>query len=310
MKLLITGDWHIRATAPRHRIDSYYNKQMGKLLWIMNLAKKKGCSTILQPGDFFDSPDVPNHVKRDIIKLILLYNIPIYTVFGQHDTKYRNKGNTALAVLAEANIVTLLGEQPVVHKYEETLHIYGASWQESIPNIVDSSATNILVLHKMIVQDKPLFPDQREYNRAPQFLKQYNSFDLIVSGDNHNSFKYTADSTLINCGSLMRMTTAQYTHKPCVWIYDTNTKQALKYLIPIEDAAEVFAVEAEEIKERNKELEAFVKTLSSGSTKVTLSFEDNLEALLHTTNIEINTEIVDLCHSILAKYYEGGKQDA
>lgn len=298
MKILCTGDWHTRATAPRYRIDKYYQVQMQKLKWIFELGKKEDCICILQPGDFWDGPDVPNHVERDIIHLIYQYNIDVYSVFGQHDTKYRSQNNTALAVLAKAEVIDILGTTPI--EYKATVHIYGVSWEQEIPKIRDKKVVNILVLHKMIVEGKPLWQEQTNYTKASVFLKKCKDFDLIVSGDNHNSFMVNAGNQfLINCGSLMRMTAAQRKHKPCVWIYDTETKDVKQHFIPIAPVEEVFSEKAEEIKEQNEELEAFVTILATDKEELSVSFEDNVEILI----VIVNKEVKDLAHEFLANYY-------
>jgi len=61
---------------------------------------------------------------------------------------------------------------------------------------------------------------------------------------------------------------------------------------------------ADEIKEKNEALEAFMEGLSSDYS-IELNFEENLKNLM----IENKTDnrIKDLTESFLEKYYEGGK---
>jgi len=304
MKFLCCPDFHIRATAPRNRIDDYYQTQLSKLGWVFDLSDKEGCGAILQPGDFCDSPDLPNHVVKDIISLAYHCEPYLFSVFGQHDKKYRNNDNTVLSVLEEAEAVYLLRDTPF--KFKNNVHIYGASWEEFIPKVVNKNMINILVLHKMIVRDKPLWPGQTEFTKAKTFLKKYKDYDLVVSGDNHNSFSIVGfpvkedGPILINCGSLMRMTTTQQNHRPCVWIYNSETKKAKQYFIPIQPSEEVFSPEAEETKERNLEMEAFIEKLATGDKEVTLSFEDNLNVLM---NKKVESKVKELANGFLERYY-------
>jgi DNA repair exonuclease SbcCD nuclease subunit len=308
MKILCSGDWHVRATTTKYRTSEYTDLMFNKIKWIIDFAIEQKCFVILQPGDFFDSPDIPNHINKRLIKLILGYHGNVYTVFGQHDTKYRNLDNTALAVFAEAEVIDILNDTPI--EYEETLpvHIYGASWEKLIPKPTDNKACNILVLHKMIVKDKPLFPDQTDYLRANDFATKCKDYNIIISGDNHNSFSYTPNGhrlpSVINCGSLMRMTTAQYTHRPCVWLFDTITNKITQHYIPIKPVQEVFKPEAAEMKERDKKMDAFIKTITNTNDDLQLSFEDNLKTLL--SNKKVRTDIQKLAKDFIKKYYEQG----
>jgi len=308
MKFLCTSDWHTRITNPRYRTDNYYESLMKKIGWIFDLADEEQCTAILHGGDLCDSPDQSNNVKVDIIKLCHKYKISLYIIAGQHDLLYRKFSNTTLAVLAEAGVVTILNSDPII--YDDNINIYGASWEEEIPEVIDKDATNILLIHKMIVQDKPLWPGQTDYTTAKSTLLKYADYYLIVSGDNHNSFMATTTtekkqgSVLLNCGSLMRTTVAQREHRPCIWIYDVDLHSFKQHFIPIAPIEDVMDLEtADEIKEKNEALEAFMEGLSSDYS-IELNFEENLKNLM----IENKTDnrIKKLGNSFLEKYYEGG----
>lgn len=308
MKILCTGDWHVRATPTRFRTSSYYEQMLNKHEWVANLAKENNALIILQPGDFGDSPDFPDYVARDIIKIYK--DIVLYTVYGQHDMKYRQLDKTKLALLIETEALELVNEDPDVwdEDFNKTpVAIYGASWDEPIPEVKNKECFNILVIHKMIVENDPLFPDQENYSEAAEIADNYSDYNLIVSGDNHHSFSYFPESgpAIINCGSLMRMTTAQYDHKPCVWVVDTETGELGQHFIPIEPVEKVFKEEVEEIKERDEKMEAFIKTLSSGKRDTVLSFEDNLKKIMKKS--EVDGEIVKLVDSFVSGYYNNGE---
>ena len=308
MKFLIIGDLHIRATNPRYRIDDYYSTLMRKLKWIFDLAKKENCGAILQPGDFFDSPDQSNKVEIDLINLLKEKDIPIYTVLGQHDLRFRQPTNVALTKFDVLNKVCIVNKNGI--DLGNNVHIYGASWEEEIPKIKDTKVISILVMHRMVIKDKSLWPGQTDYTTAKSILLRYVDYYLIVSGDNHNSFMATTTtekkqgSVLLNCGSLMRTTVAQREHRPCIWIYDVDLHSFKQHFIPIAPIEDVMDLEtADEIKEKNEALEAFMEGLSSDYS-IELNFEENLKNLM----IENKTDnrIKKLGNSFLEKYYEGG----
>ena len=307
MKIICCGDWHIRATPTKFRTSEYYDQMLTKIKYIMNFAIENSIFIVLQPGDFFDSPDIPNRVFVDIIKSI--GPAVVHVVFGQHDTKHRRTEDTALAVFIESEAVELLTDKPTTYDERKVVDIYGSSWGESIPIVVNPKHYNILVLHKMIVKDKPLFPDQKNYINSTDFAESLLNYDLVVSGDNHNSFSYLPEDaqlpSIVNCGSLMRMTTAQYDHKPCFWVVDTITEGVKKYVIPILPTIEVFKEEAIEIKERDEKMEAFIRTLDDTKLTTQLSFEANAQELLATTKMK--SSIGRLINGFIKDYYSQEK---
>jgi len=316
MKILLTGDWHFRHSVPRKRIDDYPKTQIKKLKFIFNLAKDKNCAFVLQPGDFFDSHKANDFLKREMIKLIKEASLPmtehpfIETIFGQHDLRYHSSdtNNTPLRVLEAAQVIDILGYRrgapdvyitsppKIVHS---NVHIYGASWFEDIPEIT-TEGINILLIHKMIVKDKLLWEGQEDTTKGNILLRKHN-FDLIVSGDNHQSFTVSnGKKHLVNCGSLMRMTTAQLDHKPVVYIYDTKDKSLEEHLIPIEPVNKVFDLsKIEKEKKENKELEAFVTHLKSNAKIDGLDYPKNLKEYLITNKETVEQEILDIIGEVM-----------
>jgi len=274
MKLLLTGDWHLTNTAPEKRIDNYVKAQDRKIDFICTLAKEKNCACIIQPGDFFDSHKANDFLKRKMIQILMDTHLPpILTIFGQHDLRYHSSDtrNTPLRVLEAAEIIDILGHMEI-----EDVNIYGASWFEDIP-MPEIEGINILVIHKMIIKNNKLWEGQEDVTKGNILLRN-SGFDLIVSGDNHQSFTIsTGKKHLVNCGSLMRMTTAQLEHKPVVYIYDTKDKSLEEHFIPIEPAEKVFDLSTiEKEKKENKELEAFVSQLKKDTKIEGLDYAKNL----------------------------------
>jgi DNA repair exonuclease SbcCD nuclease subunit len=307
-KFLITGDWHLRATKPRFRIDKYVETQNRKISWIFETAKEYGCEAILQPGDLFDSFDVPNKLKIELIKKFKEYtDIPIITVFGQHDLKYRNYADTVLSLFREVDVVNplALGVRLYIGKDEEVC-VYGSGWDDSVPT-PDSGVFNILLTHEMIVGNGVLWYGQEDYIEAKDALKKWEGFDLIVSGDNHQAFNYkSADRMLLNCGSLMRTTIAQRDHQPVVWIYNTDTKSAECLKVPIEPIEEVMDLElADVVKIRNKKMEEYKGQLSV-DYEVELDFEKNVFDIGKANKVRKSTKLV--MQNIFKQYYVEANQ--
>jgi DNA repair exonuclease SbcCD nuclease subunit len=118
MKILLTGDLHLRFKRPRWRKDEdYLDTQFTKLSQIFSIYRKEKCKLLIQPGDFFDSVDVPWLVVRNAIWEIFgaLGLHKICVVRGQHDLRYHSKkvANTPLSVLEASGVIDILDSSPV-----------------------------------------------------------------------------------------------------------------------------------------------------------------------------------------------------
>ncbi len=276
MKVLITGDWHLTEKRPVNRIDDYETAMFRKLEFIMNTAIEHDCDCILQPGDFFDDPKPSYRFFVEILNFFELHhNVTVFTVFGQHDMKYRNQEDTALQALTTATWVIRIANSN---------NIYGCSFNEDIPTS-RSNDFRILLIHKMIVADK-LWAQQEGHVFCNTFLRE-NKFDLIVSGDNHQGFFYEVGKrALFNCGSLMRSRIDQADHKPFIVIYDTFTRKWEQIFIPIDPVEKVMKIEeVKKIKERDENLDAFVSGLSD-QKEFGLDFQSNLISYCEENNID------------------------
>jgi DNA repair protein SbcD/Mre11 len=280
MNILLTGDLHLTDKTPENRIDNYPETVLNKFKFILNFAKEKKVKFILQPGDLFDSPNPSYSLFTKVVRMINEHEIPIYTVFGQHDLRYRNSGNTGLLALSASCPDMILNPNSIGGE----ISIQSAGWEEIIPK-PRVSKYNILITHRMIIHKK-LWEGQEDYEIGSEFLKTH-KFDLIVSGDNHQFFiENIGKRWLINCGSMMRSTIAQTEHFPCVMLYDTATVDWSEINIPIKPAEEVFKMEqVMKTKERDEKLEAFVEGLSSHK-EMGLSFEENLLSYMAANNVD------------------------
>lgn len=289
MKLVFTSDWHNTDKTPSCRIDDYQENQVNKINFIQKTAKKCKAEHILEAGDLTDTPFLSYLYFR---KLLRLFWFSIYTVYGQHDLRYRNKGNTPLDALHDSlnGIIKILppnSHQPL----GENVDLYGCSYGEKIPEIINPKNFNILLIHKMLLAKKEKDWEE-EYELGNKFLSD-NDFNVIVSGDNHQSFHVkSGNKFLFNCGSLMRSTIDQIEHKPCIYIFDTATSKFEQIFIPIHPWQKCFDLE-KKIKEEetNEQMESFVQGLSKHKD-MGLNFTDNLFTYLKKNKID--SKIIDI----------------
>ena len=281
----VCGDLHITEKTPVNRVDDYAKTILTKLEFILKIAQKNKCN-LFQPGDFFDNPSPSYRLFSKVVDLLNKYNdVNIYSIFGQHCMKFRNKENTASAALAQSCTNFILISSTGLN-INENITLYGSNYNEDPPEVT-SINFNVLLIHRMMIQDK-LWANQKEYTQAGSFLR-VNKFNVIVSGDNHQGFicdQKTTGKHLFNCGATGRTTIAQFDHKPFIIIFDIDTKKYKQIFIPIEPSEKVFNLEkVEREKEKNENLKAFVTGLSADK-EIGMKFEDNLNAFLAEINVQ------------------------
>ncbi|MEN6445543.1 MAG: metallophosphoesterase [Candidatus Cloacimonas sp.] len=293
MKFFCTSDWHLRATTPKNRIDDFSAELFRKVDWIYNMAYHNQCSYILRAGDLTNSATLPYSVTQKYIDLFLSWKekeVIGIDIAGQHDMRYHSNDleNTPIMTFAAAKSIILLGRGDMFEP-EEGIHIYGAGWNDDIPEIEDPEAFNILIIHSMMISEK-IWYGQENYDSARKFLKD-NNFDLIVSGDNHKTVvscvsHINGDKWLLNTGSLMRQKSDQMDHKPCIFIFDTETRKSDIHYIPCKDISQVMNIEKiSKEKEQSKELNDLKEKLNENVEESGLDYLLNLRLGLSTSGL-------------------------
>jgi exonuclease SbcD len=305
-KILLTGDWHIKASNPRNRIGQYKKQQWDKIEWILDLADRENCLCILQPGDLFDNRQMPEEIKTDYIYLFKRSKVPIFTVYGQHDMQYhKNKRNSAMAVLESADAIRVLSDVPI--EVDDNVHVYGASWGEEIPDVVNKGNINILVIHTMVIEERLLWPGQKRFTKKNILMKGNNDYDIFCCGDNHNTFyDDNGRQQVFNLGSLMRSTIAQLAHEPTVAIHDIDNDSLELYKVPIEPAEIVFDVEKINKEADRADFTEFFNLLSSEAKDTGVDFETNVKMLSDKAKFTEEEQVI--ARNYISEYHQSKEE--
>lgn len=305
MKLLLLSDIHLAVDNPIARLDNMVETQWDKLRYIFDYAEKNEIEYILQAGDF-------THTKRSWSLLEKLSNylmtkrtvVEIMLVKGQHDSFYHQMGNhrTTTGVLISSGIVTLLDSKPI--NIGDEINIYGCSYGEEIPEILNKSFFNILVIHAPI-GDKPY--GNFEYSDAKRFLKKHKQYDLILCGDVHEKFIIEDKNRIIcNTGVMLRHEASKQMmeHKPCFFVYHIDTNKIKEIIIPALPSDQVLSRDhLERKKERESNFEDFINNIQKMKGNHSISFDDNLKRVIKTN------KTVNAVKSIIDRYLQEGRSD-
>lgn len=298
--MILASDLHLRRTRPRSRKDDYFSTQEKKFRFILELAQES--PPLVVPGDIFHIAKPGEALLRWVIDLLMEYDVRPIVVPGQHDLPSHNLNllhESGLGVLASADLIDLLTDgQPYWlpdnhhNTYGLEIYIHGYPYG-TIPDTTVVGLPGVLLWHHMVINE-PLWPGQLA-DKANSILRKYKDFDLIVTGDNHQSFAISETDSgwkverdgrgprwLVNPGSMMRMTASQVDYQPCVYKYENWVVKRIP--LPIEE--DVFDLsELEQAKEKDSRIQAFIEKLG-GDWEFGLSFEKNLEEFLIKNKVD------------------------
>lgn len=285
---IAAADDHVRNGSPECRTDNYVEAIFKKLEFRNSIAKKYNIP-ILHAGDIGD--------KNYFVKegngwtsavynryIEAMHNVNIISCMGNHDLPghdIQNINQSALGGLIESGVVELLNESTC---RINNCNIYGSSWNCEIPMPTNPSSTNVLVIHKMIINNLPLWPGQ-EAPKAQDILKQNPNYDLIISGDNHQTFisEYKG-RLLVNCGSMMRSSTKQFDHKPCFFLYYPESNSVEKVFYPIDLPEEVISLKHIEKKNNtNNRVEKYTNLVKKADLSELKTFRENSEIFISSS---------------------------
>lgn len=271
--MILCSDFHLREDTPTCWTGNFMDDQTLALGFIYGLQTKHNCP-VVHAGDLFHhwkpSPWLLGYAMRFLPK-------QFYTVYGQHDLPQHNwdlREKSGLSCLYEAGKVKLF--------LREIGCSYGQEPKIEKGTVRMISNCDILVWHHLTYITPP-FPGATGGN-AQAILRKYPQFDLIVTGDNHQSF-YTEHEgrLLVNPGCLTRQTADQIDFQPRValWYADTNTIEWVN--IPIQKDV-ITRDHIEHKQERDERIGAFISRLN-GDWQAGMSLEQNLEIFFNTNQV-------------------------
>lgn len=289
---ILTADLHIQENAPVCRLDNWMETQERKHQWLSALQKKHGCP-VLVAGDLFNhwkpNPFLIGWCGRNLANDIIA--IP-----GQHDLEAHNLANiqkSGINALADNGRIILLDEP---YGYNTgVFDVNGFPWGIELTQCKTKiyEAPQVALIHYGVYQNKPHYPGaEHKGGTAISVIKKMPGFDLIVSGDNHQTFTHhwndgKRNTILVNPGSFMRTSAAQADFKPSVFLWCAATNEVEQVFIPIEKGV-ISREHIDEPQERNERLTAFVDRLDK-NIELTISYKENMKRHLAKNKVKKST---------------------
>lgn len=268
-KMIITADWHIRATMPRCRIDTdWINTQRKALNQIVKISEKKK-APVFVVGDLFHTNSDTSFECIWLVQQTAQNLNNLFVLAGNHDLPYHSSENiykSAIGVLLKSQYV-----KPIKNYFvKEDIDVSAANFDEQ-----DNKNAEVVFKHVLVFPDLKSLPPTVDALVAKDLLSEFPKAKWIFTGDYHHNFHYEKNGRhVINPGCLLRQASDMKDYKCGVYFVDTD--EEIVEFIPIIDN-EQFVDDSYILKEgeRTERIESFVNKLKD-TKNISLDFKDNV----------------------------------
>jgi len=295
MKLIVTSDWHLRATRPRCRTDeNWIETQRNALAQIKKISVKKN-APVFVVGDLFHSNSDTSFECIQLVQSLADELGELYILAGNHDLPYHSSENiekSAIGVLFNSQNIFPISE-------------FFKKWHWNTDEKIRYSASNfdkwddenaeMVFKHVLCFPDAKSIPQNVDAMTAKELLDEFPNARWIFIGDYHHNFHYEKNGKhVVNPGCLLRQASDMKNYKCGVYYVDTD--ENIVEFVPIIDN-ESFVDDSYILKqeEREERIESFVDKLSD-TKNVSLDFVDNVQKAMLENNFgfEIKTVVEEL----------------
>ena len=290
-KMIITADWHIRATMPRCRIDTNWmetqRKALGHVMEI-SIAKK---APVFVVGDLFHSNSDTSFECIQLVQEMADALGELYILCGNHDLPYHSSENiqkSAIGVLLNSNNVHLISE------YMDKLDEF--SFSAANFDGKDNKQAEMVFKHVLTFPDAKSLPPNVDALTAKDLLSEFPNAKWIFTGDYHHNFHYEKNGRhVVNPGCLLRQA-SDFKDYTC-GVYFVDTDNEIVEFIPIIDN-EQFIDDSYILKEeeRAERIENFVNKLTD-TKNISLDFKDNVYRAMQQNNF--SDEMINMLEELM-----------
>jgi hypothetical protein len=238
MKIIATADLHMTTAQPVNRTDDYEATVIDKFNQILGFAMQHGAILTIS-GDLWDTAKlskVPYELTNKILQMIRLSKVRILACHGQHDMTYHNPNlqTSPYYTLLVGGGIEIPGPMGIII---DGVRFYGAGWGQQIvmPPEKNDDIADVLLLHRTITPLEPPFY-LKDATSAQIVLEKLYNYDLILSGDFHESFLSEMEGRfLVNPGPMLRASVDKRDYRPRVYLIDTETAEINPIFLKIKD---------------------------------------------------------------------------
>ena len=294
---ILAADLHLDDGQPVSRTDNFLDAILKKIKFISDLCDEYD-APLLIAGDIF------HHWKPspDLLRLAIEYMPRFIAIPGQHDLPQHNLAlyhKSGLAVLEAAEkAVVLRNMDGLLYRPEEDFGPQHDDWQVvGYPFGVEpkslrrkQSRKTVCMIHQLVSYKTKPFPGADDV-KAKTLLDELTGYNLILSGDNHQSFTLFKDKKiLVNPGSIPRLSAIQIKHRPRVYLWSAKTDEIETVYLPI-DRNVISREHIDKEEEKDRRIDDYILRMKS-DYEIDLSFQTNLKQ--HLAKNKVPKEIANI----------------
>lgn len=287
-KMIITADWHIRATMPRCRVDTDWIATQEKVLsQILEISCKKD-APVFVVGDLFHSNSDTSFECINMVQKLADKLGELYILCGNHDLPYHSSENierSAIGVLLNSQNIFSIKEHFCRH------NVSAANFDEE-----DNKDAEIVFKHVLVFPDEKSLPPNVDALIAKDLLSEFPAAKWIFTGDYHHNFHYEKNGRhVVNPGCLLRQASDMKDYQCGCYFVDTD--EEIVEFIPIIDN-EQFVDDSYILKEeeRTERIEDFVNKLTD-TKNISLDFKDNVYRAIRQN--KLSDEMINMLEELM-----------
>ncbi|GAG20357.1 unnamed protein product, partial [marine sediment metagenome] len=253
----------LRDSIPECRTDDFIEEMLRKLDWICGRSGKLKCPLLIAGDLFHHWKPSPWLLAAAIVRFKKAYEV--FVVAGQHDLpqhQYELIEKSGLQVLENAGVIQVVPAGQFVMDKDGEFLLHGFPFGSEMKSSAHGNSTypHVALCHVMTYKKKRPYPGCEEDN-SKKLMKKLNHFDLIVTGDNHETFvDIREEQLLVNAGSMMRTTAIQEEHEPSIFFWYADEGEVEQIKIPIKK--DVVSRDHLDVQsDRKDRIDAFVKRM-------------------------------------------------
>lgn len=297
MKLLVTGDNHLRPDRPLCRTDPDWMASQKELLdFIVDQANERDAHLLIT-GDLFDVPRVPPKIVSMFLDAIGPLMNKCIIIAGNHCLPWHKEENV---------MDSSIGILKVLSEDEDSKIVYLDADEYTEDGRFEHSAKledDLYIVHTLTFPTVGEIPYGASATSAYQLLEKYPEARFIFTGDYHHEFVVEDEGRcVINPGCMTVQAADMLEYRPRVYFVDTGSKIDVSVKSDKEPVYRVMnsKIEAIELpppppeyltrnhldqqKERDERIASFVETIMHDG-QIGLSFEDNLERAIASNKL-------------------------
>lgn len=291
---ILCADIHLSPQVPKCRDEEEYLPAMfRKLKFIRDLQAQHGGIPVLCAGDVTDRWYLEKGVQWFVTQVIQVMDNWI-AVPGQHDLPQHSLelyDKSWLATLEEAHCLEVMeGDDKELCVSGTFTNLQSFPWGVEPVEATKEEGLHIALIHRMVYQGKPPYPGaEKDGGTAKALLRKMKGFDLVVSGDNHDTFVEELNGRLlVNPGSMMRTSAKQVNHAPSVFLWYARDNTVERVVLPYDRHA-VSREHLDRTEAHDSRMQTFVEKLE-GEVDLSIGFKENVMERLKESDISKETK--------------------